>query len=143
MIDRVTAALSALAVVVSAVSFPACKKGDAAKGDPKTASTHVRVQLNWVPEPEFGGIYEARDDGAYTRAGLDVEILSGGPGSPVVQLVAGGKSDFGVAGADDVVVARARGVDIVAVFGTFQINPQGIMVHAAKNVTSLADLKSA
>lgn len=111
-------------------------------GTTGAAATHVKVQLNWVPEPEFGGIYAAREMGAYKRAGLDVEIASGGPGSPVVQLVAGGQVDFAVAGADDVITARARGADIVAVFGTFQTSPQGVMVHSARNISSLADLKS-
>lgn len=105
-------------------------------------TTRVKVQLNWVPEPEFGGLYAAKESGAYAKAGLDVELVGGGPGSPVVQLVASGKADFAVAGADDVITARERGVDVVAIFATFQTSPQGIMVHAAKNLTSLADLKS-
>jgi NitT/TauT family transport system substrate-binding protein len=134
--------LLALACVLALVG---CSRKDADAGKPGAAGakpSHVKVQLNWVPEPEFGGIYAARESGAYTKAGLDAEILSGGPGSPVVQLVAGGQADFGVAGADDVVIARARGVDIVAVFATFQTNPQGVMVHAARNLASLGDLKS-
>ena len=28
-------------------------------GTTGAAATHVKVQLNWVPEPEFGGIYAA------------------------------------------------------------------------------------
>ena len=133
-------AVLALACLVALVGCSR-KEPDGSKSKPATA-TRVKVQLNWVPEPEFGGIYAAREGGAYEKAGLDVEILSGGPGSPVVQVVAGGQSDFGVAGADDVVIARARGVDLVAVFGTFQTNPQGVMVHSARNIASLADLKS-
>lgn len=141
----VAAHIAALLVLACLATLAGCSRKDAdgGKGAPTTAKpTHVKVQLNWVPEPEFGGIYAARESGAYTKAGLDVEIGSGGPGSPVVQLVAGGQADFGVAGADDVVIARARGVDLVAVFGTFQTNPQGVMVHAARNLASLANLKS-
>jgi NitT/TauT family transport system substrate-binding protein len=121
-----------------------CKGGSKpeATGSDAAPVTRVKVQLNWVPEPEFGGLYAAREGGAYTRAGLDVDIVGGGPGSPVVQLVASGQADFAVAGADDVVLARARGADLVAIFGTFQTSPQGIMVHAGKNLASLADLKS-
>jgi NitT/TauT family transport system substrate-binding protein len=127
------------------VAFAGCSRKDAEGGKASQSTgggTRVKVQLNWVPEPEFGGIYAARESGAFKKAGLDAEIVSGGPGSPVVQLVAGGQADFGVAGADDVVIARARGVDLVAVFATFQTNPQGVMVHAARNLASLADLKS-
>ncbi len=142
---RAHAALAALVVLAAVLALAGCSRKDpeGGKSAPTTATTtKVKVQLNWVPEPEFGGIYAAREGGAFKKAGLDVEILSGGPGSPVVQVVAGGQADFGVAGADDVVIARARGVDLVAVFATFQTNPQGVMVHSARNIASLADLKS-
>ena len=133
----------ALALTIVALGCKGGPKPEASGGDAAaTAPTRVKVQLNRVPEPGFGGLYAARELGAYTRAGLDVDIVGGGPGSPVVQLVASGQADFAVAGADDVVVARSRGADLVAVFGTFQTSPQGIMVHAGKNLASLADLKS-
>jgi NitT/TauT family transport system substrate-binding protein len=134
--------LVALAALFSFV--PACRKSEPRPGDLDAAAapTRVKVQLNWVPEPEFGGLYAAREGGAYRRAGLDVDIVGGGPGTPVVQLVAAGKADFAIAGADDVVTARVRGVDVVAVFGTFQTSPQGIIVHAARNLSSLSELKS-
>ena len=122
-----------------ALVFPACKKPATTGAD---GAKKVKIQLNWVPEPEFGGLYAARDGGAYKKAGLDVEINGGGPGSPVVQLVAAGKADFGVAAAEDVVVARARDADVVAVFAIFQRSPQGIMVHSARGLKSLQDLTS-
>ena len=37
-------------------------------------------------------------------------------------------------------MARSRGNDVVAVFAVFQNNPQGIMVHASRKLTSLADV---
>jgi len=117
----------------------ACKRGS---GDASSGQTKVKIQLNWVAEPEFGGIYAARESGAYKRAGLDVEIVGGGPSSPVIQLVAAGQADFGVAAAEDVVVARTRGAGVVAVFATFQTSPQGIMVHSSRGLKSLDELKS-
>jgi NitT/TauT family transport system substrate-binding protein len=136
MLGRKVCLLVAFLAVVSCH-----RRSDGSAPDASTV-TPVKIQLNWVPEPEFGGIYAAREQGAYKRAGLDVDIVGGGPGTPVVQLVAAGRADFAIAGADDVVTARVRGVDVVAVFGTFQTSPQGIAVHAARGVASLADLKS-
>ena len=129
----------ALLILACVLVFTACKKAS-----PTTVggATKLRVQLNWVPEPEFGGLYAARDGGAYKKAGLEVEIVGGGPSSPVVQLVAAGKADFGIAAAEDVVIARARDADVVALFATFQTSPQGIMVHAARGLKSLEDLSS-
>lgn len=106
------------------------------------AAGKVKAQLNWVPEPEFGGLYAAREMGAYKKAGLDVELVAGGAGVPVIQLVGTGKVEFAIAGADDVVIARARGIDVVAVFATFQSSPLGVMVHEGRNVQKLDDLTS-
>jgi len=103
-------------------------------------TTSVKLALNWVPEPEFGGFYAARETGLYEQAGLDVDILGGGAGVPVVQMVATGKVEFGLTGADDVVLAQARGLDVVAVYATFQTHPQGIMAHASRGLTSLEEL---
>ncbi len=137
---RHRAVLALLVLVLVGAGCKTSTKTDAPSD--ATTPTRVKVQLNWVPEPEFGGLYAAKETGAYQKAGLDVELTGGGPGSPVVQLVASGQADFAVAGADDVVIARARGADVVAIFGTFQTSPQGIMVHGASTMTSLADLKS-
>lgn len=129
-----------IAVALLAFGCSRDKSSKAAEAERGGKPTPVRLALNWVPEPEFGGFYAARESGAYERAGLDVEILGGGAGVPVVQMVATGKVEFGLAGADDVVLAQARGVDVVAVFATFQTHPQGIMAHASRGLTSLEEL---
>jgi NitT/TauT family transport system substrate-binding protein len=132
-----------LGLVVSALSLLAlplsgCSKKNVEKPvEPGTAS--VVLALDWVPEPEFGGFYAAKDSGAFHEQGLEVEIRGGGAGVPVVQMVATGKAQFGIAGADEVITARARGADVVPVFATFQTSPQGILVHAARGYKTLAD----
>ena len=73
------------------------------------AGEKVKLSLNWVPEPEFGGIYAAQQNGNFAKHGLDVEIVPGGAGTPTWQLVAGGKAQFAVASADEVIIARQRG----------------------------------
>jgi NitT/TauT family transport system substrate-binding protein len=99
----------------------------------------VKLALNWVPEPEFGGFYAARESGAYQRRGLALEIAGGGAGVPVLQMVATGRAQFGTVGGDELIIARARGADVVAVFATFQTSPQAIMVHQSRKLTSLKD----
>ena len=108
--------------------------------DGASGATKVKLVLNWVPEPEFGGFYAAREGGAYRRQGFDVEVIGGGAGVPVVQMVATGRAHFGTIGADELLTARAHGADVVAVFATFQTSPQGIMVHASRNLTSIAEV---
>lgn len=100
----------------------------------------VKLALNWVPEPEFGGFYAAKEGGAFQRAGMDVEILKGGAGVPVLQMVATGQAEFGIVGADDVLNGISRGADVIPIFAAFQTSPQGIMAHASRGAKGLADV---
>jgi NitT/TauT family transport system substrate-binding protein len=119
--------LSLLACSPSPEAPPAAS--DAASAAPAAAQRKVRVALNWYPEPEFGGFYEAALSGAYRDAGLDVEILPGGPGAPVLELLASGQAEVAVTGADDLLVRRAKGADAVAILPGFQDSPVGLMAH--------------
>ncbi|WP_437293461.1 ABC transporter substrate-binding protein [Sorangium sp. So ce426] len=107
---------------------------------PSAPAAKVKLALNWVPEPEFGGFYAARESGAFAKEGLDVEILGGGAGVPVVQMVAGGQVDFGISGADEVLTARARGADVLPLFAVFQTSPQAIMTHESRGAKGIADI---
>lgn len=99
-------------------------------------SSKIKLALNWKPEPEFGGFYTA----PYAKHGLDVEILPGGAGTPTVQMVGAGSVDFGIVSADEIVLARSHGNDVVALFAVYQDNPAGIMAHASRNLTSIGDV---
>ena len=133
-------------LAVVALTPAGCSKpenpGLTAPGAAPAPRTAVKLQLDWVPEPEFGGFYAARDEGAFKKEGLDVELAGGGTGVPVVQMVATGEAELGVVGADEVLIARARGADVVPVFAVYQKSPQGIMAHAARGATTLAEVLS-
>ena len=100
----------------------------------------VKLQLNWVPEPQFGGFSEAQRTGAYAKHGLDVDIVAGGAGTPTVQMIGAGTVPFGVVSADEVVVARSRGNDVVALFAVYQTCPQGIMTHGSRGMKGIEDV---
>ena len=105
-----------------------------------TKLTGVKLALNWKAEPEFGGFYAAKLAGSFEKRGLNVDILEGGAGTPVVQMVANGKMPFGIAAADEVVLSQGRGTDVVALFAVYQTNPQGIMVHPERGFKTLGDV---
>ena len=98
------------------------------------------LQLNWVPEPEFGGYYAAQETGAFAAEGLEVAIRPGGAQSPVEQMVAAGQVEFGITSADGLLMARDQGVDLVAIYAAYQSFPEGIMVHASRGLKSLAEV---
>ena len=104
------------------------------------AAVAVKLQLNWVAEPEFGGFYEAARAGYFAKNGLAVELVQGGPGVPAPQLVASGKVEFAIVSAPQVIELREQGGDLVALFAVYQGNPMGIMVHESAPFASIEDL---
>ncbi len=99
-------------------------------------TSKIRLALNWKPDPEFGGFYAAD----YAKHGLDVEILPGGAGTPTVQMIGAGTAEFGIVSADEILLARARGNNVVALFAVFQQNPMAIMAHASRGLKSIEDV---
>lgn len=129
--------------VIVALLLVACSTGPEATpgaGPPGTAPVKLKVMLNWFPEPEFGGFYEALLTHKYEAAGLDVTLIPGGPGVPVLEMLASGQADVAISGADDLLLKRAKGLDAVAVFPGFQDSPVGLMVHAESGVTTMAQV---
>jgi NitT/TauT family transport system substrate-binding protein len=104
------------------------------------AAQPIAIMLDWKPEPEFGGFYQADLSGLYKSHGLDVVLKSAGAGAPTWQLVASKQTEFATTAADQVLIARSRGADVVAIFAVFQTSPQGIMVHAARGFSSIRDV---
>jgi NitT/TauT family transport system substrate-binding protein len=101
----------------------------------------VVLQTDWFPQGEHGGFYQALALGYYAQAGLDVQILPGGPGSGIKFKVAKGEADFGMNRSDDIFVAAGQGMPLVMVAATMQHDPQALMVHANSPVKTLRDLQ--
>lgn len=134
-------AVVAVVLLLSAALLSAgpvgCKKDAAATG----ADGKVSLQLNWKPEAQFGGFYAAGlPGGAFEKHGLNVAITPGGVGIPTVQMVGSGQADFALVSADEVVMARAKGNDVVALLAIYQDCPQGLMTRADRGFTQIGDV---
>ena len=116
-----------------------CKKDKDAPAAKGSGAKQLSLTLDWVPEPEFGGFYAARESGAFGKHGLDVDIKPRGQGE-TWKLVAQDQTDFATTAADQVLIAREQGADVVAIFAVYQTSPQGIMVHKARGFTKIDDV---
>ena len=107
------------------------------------AQDKVSFGTNWRAQGGHGGFYQALADGTYTKFGLDVTIVQGGPQVNNRPLLAAGKIDFLMAGNllhsfDNV----KNGIPTIAVAAFFQRDPQILMAHEG-SYKSFADLKGA
>jgi len=103
------------------------------------ANESVTVRLKWFNQAQFAGFYVAQEKSYYKAAGLDVNIQPGGPDFPAVQMVTGGNEQFGVTGADQILIARSKGVPVVAVAVIYQRNPFVLFSLAKSGIKTPAD----
>lgn len=113
--------------------------GGASEPETKTPVKATLV-LNWFAEPEHGGNFAALVKGFYKDAGLDMTLMPGGPQVSSTQIVAAGKAEFGMANADDILVARQEGIPIVAIATAFQKSPQALFYHKNSGIKDFSDL---
>lgn len=107
-----------------------------------TSKDKVILQLNWYPEAEHGGFYAAQVHGIFDRYNLDVEIRAGGKTTVTPQELALGRIQFGIANADDVLMARSQDVPLVALMAPIQNGPRCIMIRKDSGIASFQDLKN-
>lgn len=100
--------------------------------------------MNWFPEPEEGGFYNAQRLGLYQKAGINSSISEFSYAINItIPFVVSGKYAFGMANADEILQYRARGAKVVAILGTYQTNDQCILWHANDHsIKTLADLSN-
>jgi NitT/TauT family transport system substrate-binding protein len=106
---------------------------------PSQAAESVTLRLKWLNQAQFAGYYVAKDKGYYSAAGLDVSIQPGGSDFPAVQMVAGGSEQFGVTGADQILIARSKGVPVVAIAVIYRENPFVLFALKKSGITKAAE----
>jgi NitT/TauT family transport system substrate-binding protein len=104
------------------------------------APTKVIVQLDWVPEPEHGGLFQALARGWFREAGLDVELIPGGPNALVNQRVGTRQAHIGQGESVTTLLDTHKGLPLIQVAAVFQNDPSVFMLHADNPVTRFEDL---
>ena len=102
----------------------------------------LRFATDWRAQAEHGGFYQALASGAYEKRGLNVQIVQGGPGVNVPQLLAAGAVELGM-GSNSFIPMNlvAAGAPVKAVAAFFQKDPQVLIAHPDPALKSIADLK--
>lgn len=138
---RRTAAWVLVLALVSALGCESSSTSSANKTKDAAGAQRVTLMLNWYPEAEHGGFYAAQVHGIFKKHGLDVEIRAGGENSPVAQELVIGRVQFAIANADDVLLFREQGADIVSLLAPIQQTPRCVLVREDSGIDSLSKLK--
>ena len=79
------------------------------------AAEPLTVMLDYFPNADHAGIYAAQASGEYERAGLDVEIQPPPDAAAPLKLLQAGRVDLAISYEPELLLARDRGADLVAV----------------------------
>lgn len=130
-------------LLLSAIAF-ALLGGGCKNAGPDPASENglfqIRIQLDWRPEPEHGGLYQALVDGFFEEAGLKVVLIPGGTNIMVPQVVATGEAEIGQSASTQVIQFRKNGYPLKNIAGVFHRAPTGLMMHEDNPINSFEEL---
>ena len=99
-----------------------------------------RILLTFIPNVQFAPFYVGIEDGHFADAGFNVS-LEHLQEPEVMDLVAVGQAKFGIVSGEQVILARARGRDVVYVFEWFQKYPVGLVFSSALDLSDLTNLE--
>jgi putative hydroxymethylpyrimidine transport system substrate-binding protein len=107
-------------LILIALGTTACGE----KNESITPSSNVRqnltLLLDWFPNADHVGIYQAQAKGYFAQAGLNVHIQVPSNVADPLQLVAAGKADVAVSYEPEVLLARNHNLPVVSIGAIFQ-----------------------
>src|SRR3954469_25976042 len=134
----------ALATSVVLLGVTACGGGSSEPGASSSGGgsepVKVKLQLQWVAQAQFAGYYAALDQGYYKDAGLDVEIVEGGPDIVPQDVLSAGDVDYAISWVPKVLGSIEKGAKITDVAQIFERSGTTQISFKDKNITSPSDL---
>ncbi|UGS37982.1 ABC transporter substrate-binding protein [Capillimicrobium parvum] len=132
--------IAVLAVLAaSLLGLAACGEKDDRVSAPPVQK--VRLMLDYLPNADHAGIYEAIADGSFARAGLNVEPLVPPDPSAPLKLLAAGRADIAISYEPEVLLARDKGLKVVSIGALVQRPLTSIMALPSAKVTTPKDLR--
>jgi putative hydroxymethylpyrimidine transport system substrate-binding protein len=132
--------LIAALTTISMLALAACgEKQEVVSG---SGSSHsLTLMLDWVPNADHVGIYQALANGYFKQAGLDVHVeVPSNPASPL-ELLAAGRVDAAISYEPELLLARNQNLPLVSVAAIVQQPLTSIVSVGSKHIKAAVQLK--
>jgi ABC-type nitrate/sulfonate/bicarbonate transport system substrate-binding protein len=123
----------ALAAVMPLLVVTGCGGGATAP------ATKVTVVLDYTPNTNHAGVYIAKQQGLYAKAGLDVDIVEPDQSGSIAQ-VAAGNAQFAFSYAEEVLPRRAEGTPVVSIATALRTNTSSLVAPVDRHIIRPRDL---
>jgi len=132
--------LIGVALLAGALALAACGEKEEPAGEPGGRAQPLRLMLDYYPNADHAGLYAAEETGAFARAGLDLTIQRPPDPAGVLRLLQAGKVDLAISYEPDLLLARDKGADLVAVGALVQEPLTSLMWLGKSRLRSVRDL---
>jgi putative hydroxymethylpyrimidine transport system substrate-binding protein len=133
--------LAALLVVLAGLILAGCgEKTEAVTGAAGSRQAFT-LMLDWVPNADHAGIYQALADEDFAKAGLDLHVQTPADPAAPLKLVAAGKVDAAISYEPELLLARNQNLPLVSVAALVQRPLTSIVSVGSKHITSPAKLR--
>ena len=105
------------------------------------AVDQVKLSLDWVPQGEHGGFFQALAQGYYTEQGIELEIIPGGPSVNTKAMLMADQVEFNIGGSAGAFNYAQQDLPFRAVAAFFQKTPQVLMSHPNVGIDHPSDFK--
>jgi putative hydroxymethylpyrimidine transport system substrate-binding protein len=118
----------AILPLVLALTAVAAGCGERVEPTNRPQPESLRLMLDYLPNADHAGIYAAREEGDFARAGLDVDIKTPSDPSAPLKLLAAGKVDLAISYEPELLLARDKGADDLVAVGALVQKPLTSMI---------------
>ncbi|MEX0761808.1 MAG: ABC transporter substrate-binding protein [Dehalococcoidia bacterium] len=101
---------------------------------------NVSLALDWYPNSNHAGIYEALGRGFFEEEGLDVNVYTPTDPASILQTVGAGRDDFGISYQPVLLQARSEGVPVVSIAAVSQHPLNSVMTLTSSGLERPGDL---
>ncbi len=134
-------ALAAILAAAAALVLAGCGEKQEAVTGTTSSAQQLTLMLDWFPNADHVGIYQALAEGDFTKADLDVHVQVPSDPSTPLKLLAAGKVDAAISYEPEVMLARDQGLPLVSVAAIVQRPLTSIVSIGSKHIKTPAQLK--
>jgi putative hydroxymethylpyrimidine transport system substrate-binding protein len=102
---------------------------------------HLTVMLDWFPNADHVGLYQALAKGGFKQAGLDVHVQVPSDPSAPLKLLAAGKVDLAITYEPELLLARNQNLPLVSIAALVQRPLTSIVSLGSKHISNVSNLR--